>query len=106
MHVFHKDESFYDLFEKLAGHVVKCAEHLRGVAEDFSQAEPRIARIHDEERAAGELRHRALERLNRAFIPPIHAEDVHALLGAPSTPLTLSPSGSGRTTLIPSRRPS
>ena len=76
-----KDTVFYDLFEKLSGHVVAGAQHLHKMARDFPNFDAAIQLIRNEEHAADELSHTALERLDRTFITPFDREDIHQLVG-------------------------
>lgn len=76
-----KDTVFYDLFEDIAKHVVSSAGHLRELARKFPDITGEIQRIRDEEHAADELAHRALDRLDRTFITPFDREDIHTLIG-------------------------
>lgn len=76
-----KDTVFYDLFERLARHVVASAEHLRAMARNFPHVSDHLQQIRDEEHAADELAHTALERLDRTFITPFDREDIHELVG-------------------------
>jgi hypothetical protein len=76
-----KDTVFYDLFEKLSGHVVNGAVHLHKMARDFPRIDATIQLIRNEEHAADELSHTALERLDRTFITPFDREDIHQLVG-------------------------
>src|SRR5437762_7552857 len=77
-----KDTVFFDLFEDLASHMVKSAEHLRSLAQNFpSGMDDGIRRIRQEEHDADELSHTALERLDRTFITPFDREDIHQLIG-------------------------
>ena len=76
-----KDTVFFDLFEGLSRHAVSSAEHLRQMARSFPEIEPHLHRIRDEEHAADELAHTALDRLDRTFITPFDREDIHELVG-------------------------
>lgn len=76
-----KDTVFFDLFEKLASHVVSAAGHLRTLAKNFPDSAGQIQRIRDEEHSADDLAHAALERLDRTFITPFDREDIHQLVG-------------------------
>jgi uncharacterized protein len=76
-----KDTVFYDLFEKLSGHVVASAQHLHKMARDFPTIDGEIQMIRNEEHAADDLAHQALERLDRTFITPFDREDIHQLVG-------------------------
>lgn len=76
-----KDTVFFDLFENLAGHAVQAAEHLRQMIKTYPQHEVHLQKIRDEEHAADNLAHTALDRLDRTFITPFDREDIHALVG-------------------------
>ncbi len=76
-----KDTVFFDLFEKLATHVVSSSEHLRRLASSFPETAAHIQMIRQEEHHADELAHAALERLDRTFITPFDREDIHTLVG-------------------------
>jgi predicted phosphate transport protein (TIGR00153 family) len=76
-----KDTVFFDLFEGLSAHVVSTSEHLRRMAKNYPDAADHIQRIREEEHAADDLAHQALERLDRTFITPFDREDIHMLVG-------------------------
>jgi uncharacterized protein Yka (UPF0111/DUF47 family) len=76
-----KDTVFFDLFEALSRHAVSSAEHLRQMAKSFPNIEVHLQKIRDEEHAADELAHTALDRLDRTFITPFDREDIHELVG-------------------------
>ena len=76
-----RDTVFYDLFEGMSRHVVRSAEDLRQLAQNFPDITQHIQRIREEEHAADELAHQALDRLDRTFITPFDREDIHALVG-------------------------
>jgi len=76
-----KDTVFFDLFESLSRHAVSSAEHLRQMCKQFPAIEPHLKRIRDEEHAADQLAHTALDRLDRTFITPFDREDIHELVG-------------------------
>ena len=76
-----RDTVFYDLFEGMSRHVVRSAEDLRQLAQNFPEITQHIQRIREEEHAADELAHQALDRLDRTFITPFDREDIHNLVG-------------------------
>jgi hypothetical protein len=76
-----KDTVFYDLFESLSRHAVSSAEHLRQMCKNYPNIESHLQRIRDEEHAADQLAHTALDRLDRTFITPFDREDIHELIG-------------------------
>ena len=76
-----KDTVFFDLFESLSRHAVSSAEHLRQMCKQFPNVDAHLQRIRDEEHAADQLAHTALDRLDRTFITPFDREDIHTLIG-------------------------
>src|SRR5215469_18903195 len=76
-----RDTVFYDLFEGMSRHVVRSAEDLRQLAMGFPDISQHIQRIREDEHAADELAHQALDRLDRTFITPFDREDIHTLIG-------------------------
>lgn len=76
-----KDTVFFDLFEEISRHLVSSAEHLRKLTQKFPDISAEIQYIRDEEHAADQLAHKALDRLDRTFITPFDREDIHTLVG-------------------------
>lgn len=76
-----KDTVFFDLFEGMARHAVMSAEYLREFVRSYPNIDAPLQRIRDEEHAADQLAHQALDRLDRTFITPFDREDIHALIG-------------------------
>ena len=81
MNLLPKDTVFYDLIEALSRHAVSSAEHLRQMCKQFPNIESQLQHIRDEEHAADQLAHTALDRLDRTFITPFDREDIHQLVG-------------------------
>src|SRR3954466_5993765 len=76
-----KDTVFYDLFEDLVKHVVASAVQLNQLVGQFPRIEASLQMIRNEEHAADDLAHQALDRLDRTFITPFDREDIHELVG-------------------------
>jgi len=76
-----RDTEFFTLFEGLASHGVKAAEHLQALARNFPEIAGPLQKIREEEHAADGLAHSALDRLDRTFITPFDREDIHTLIG-------------------------
>src|SRR5690348_3000850 len=76
-----KDTVFFDLFEGLARHAVSCAQHLQTLARQFPEVTGPLQKIREDEHAADEMAHQALDRLDRTFITPFDREDIHTLIG-------------------------
>ncbi len=75
-----KDTVFFDLFENLSRHAVSSAEHLRQLGKKFPDIDGHVQLIRNEEHAADDLTHKALERLDQTFITPFDREDIHELV--------------------------
>src|SRR5438552_8339908 len=76
-----KDTVFFDLFENLVQHVVASAKPLQKLVVDFPKIAASLQMIRNEEHAADNLCHAALDRLDRTFITPFDREDIHTLVG-------------------------
>lgn len=76
-----RDTVFFDLFEGMSRHIVRSAENLRTLAQKFPDISASIQHIREEEHAADDLAHQALDRLDRTFITPFDREDIHDLVG-------------------------
>jgi predicted phosphate transport protein (TIGR00153 family) len=78
--VIPREQSFFDLFEELAGRVSEGAGELRGLALDLGQGESITSRLRDLEHAADDVTHRTIETLNTSFVTPFDREDIHGLV--------------------------
>jgi uncharacterized protein len=76
-----RDTVFFDLFEKLSGHLVESARQLNRLAREFPRIEGPTELIRKAEHEADNLAHAALERLDMTFITPFDREDIHTLIG-------------------------
>jgi len=76
-----RDTVFFDLFEGMALLAIKSAEHLLAFTSTYPEYEASLQRIRDEEHAADQLAHQALDRLDTTVITPFDREDIHALIG-------------------------
>jgi len=74
-----REESFFDLFEQLAGILLKAAGFLveaTAHAETLPENAKRVERL---EHDGDQVTHDIVARLNRTFITPIDREDIHQL---------------------------
>lgn len=74
-----REESFFDLFEQMAGTVRSGAEELLDVLKNYSEVDKRTTRILDIEHEGDEITHEVIRRLNTTFITPFDREDIHRL---------------------------
>ena len=74
-----REESFFDLFEQLAGKVAQGADELQALLRDYTDIDRRSGRVIDIEHEGDELTHEVMRRLNTTFITPFDREDIHRL---------------------------
>jgi uncharacterized protein Yka (UPF0111/DUF47 family) len=75
-----RDETFFELLEQLAGHIVICVGHLERITQTFPNVNEPVQRIEEEELIADELTQSELRHLDSAFITPIDREDILHLM--------------------------
>jgi uncharacterized protein len=76
------DESFFDLFDEMAGKVQQGADELLDILATYSsqtELERRTARVIDIEHEGDEITHSVIRRLNTTFVTPFDREDIHLL---------------------------
>ncbi len=74
-----KDESFFLFFEEAAIVAVKACATLQQMLDDIDNAEQYRAEIAELEHHGDQIIHKVMDKLNRAFITPLDAEDIRAL---------------------------
>ena len=74
-----RDESFFELFLKSAGLLVRGAELLQDLVSNFDDVAAKGRRLHDIEHEADEVTHEVMRRLNTTFVTPLDREDIHEL---------------------------
>jgi predicted phosphate transport protein (TIGR00153 family) len=77
--VIPREQSFFDLFEELAQHVVAGTAELKDLTDDLSGADGKSRRLFDREHAADKVTHRIMDTLNTSFVTPFDREDIHRL---------------------------
>ena len=65
-----REESFFELFEKMAATVQLGASELLAVLKDFTDIDRKTQRVLDIEHEGDELTHEVIKRLNTSFITP------------------------------------
>jgi uncharacterized protein Yka (UPF0111/DUF47 family) len=75
-----RDRTFFDLFEKGAGVVVRVAEAYVELARDYAHREDHVARIRQLEHDGDEIAHRTFDHLDQTFITPFDREDIETLI--------------------------
>ena len=74
-----REESFFELFEEMAGKVAQGADELLALLKDYTDLDRRAGRILDIEHEGDEITHEVMRRLNTTFITPFDREDIHLL---------------------------
>jgi uncharacterized protein Yka (UPF0111/DUF47 family) len=80
LHLFPRNETFFDLFEQSADRVVQVAEAFRALLKDPAHFRENARAVKELEHEADKVTHAGLELLYSTFITPIDREDVHALI--------------------------
>lgn len=76
-----KDDSFFDYFAELAGHLVSGAQELSNILGPVAAEERKAnaARMKALENRADEATHAILNKVNSSFVTPFDREDIYAL---------------------------
>jgi hypothetical protein len=74
-----REESFFDLFEDMAGKVQQGAEGLLDLLRDYRDLDIKAGRVVDIEHEGDEITHEMIRRLNTTFVTPFDREDIHRL---------------------------
>jgi uncharacterized protein len=79
-----KDRVFFQLFESVAGELVKMGEKMKQVVNepDFDKRAALIKEIEDMEHVNDDLTHNIFTELGKNFITPFDREDIHYLASA------------------------
>jgi uncharacterized protein len=77
-----QDRIFFDLLEKQAETVVKGADLLVELVEDYTNVKMKVHQMKEIEHAGDEITHEIYEQLNRTFITPLEPEEISRLASA------------------------
>ena len=75
-----REEKFFTLFEESAQNMVKAAQGLKKLVDEWENVEEEVARITELEHQGDTITHQIMAQLNRTFVTPFDREDI-ALLG-------------------------
>ena len=75
----HREEKFFRLFEDSARNMVKAAQRLKELADNWGNVEGRVAEITELEHAGDTITHQIMEQVNRTFVTPFDREDIALL---------------------------
>jgi len=79
MKLFPREIDFFEIFDRASLNLVKAAERLVSLMENFDNVEARAKEIYELEQEGDLLTHEIMKKLNKTFITPIDREDLHAL---------------------------
>ena len=74
-----REVRFFDLFEQQSQHIIKGAQLLRELVNNFSDARAKAHSIKEVEHQGDQITHDIVKKLNTTFITPIDREDIHDL---------------------------
>jgi predicted phosphate transport protein (TIGR00153 family) len=77
-----QDQSFFDLFEKLASKVAEGADELLDLLKNYTDLDRRVNKVLDIEHQGDELTHQVIRTLNTSFVTPFDREDIHHLVSS------------------------
>ena len=79
MRLIPRDEEFFGMFGRLAGHLQGAAALLRELFTDPARMQELVDAIKREEHAADDLMREVIQRINSTFVTPIDREDIFHL---------------------------
>ncbi|MBI2849561.1 MAG: DUF47 domain-containing protein [Chloroflexi bacterium] len=74
-----REEKFFQLFEESAQNVVKAAQLLKELIDNWDNVAERVGKITDLEHDGDTITHRIMEQLHRTFVTPFDREDIALL---------------------------
>lgn len=77
-----KEIKFFDMFEKSAQNLLRGAQLLKEISENFGTLLENAAKLERLEHDTDQITHEIIEKLNKTFITPIDREDIHELTAA------------------------
>ncbi len=75
-----REEKFFGLFEESAQNMVKAAQELKKLVDEWENVEEEVAQITELEHQGDTITHQIMAQLHRTFVTPFDREDI-ALLG-------------------------
>jgi predicted phosphate transport protein (TIGR00153 family) len=71
-----REEKFFDLFQDSAENMVKAAQSLKEMINNWEHVEGKVAEITELEHKGDTITHEIMSRLNRTFVTPFDREDI------------------------------
>jgi len=74
-----REQKFFDLFEQSARNMVKAAQGLKGLVDNWNNIEGRVGEITELEHEGDTITHQIMAQLHRTFVTPFDREDIALL---------------------------
>ena len=74
-----REEKFFDLFEQSAENMVKAAQGLKEMVDNWGDVEKRVGQITELEHEGDTITHQIIAQLHRTFVTPFDREDIALL---------------------------
>jgi predicted phosphate transport protein (TIGR00153 family) len=74
-----KEEKFFEMLKKSAQNLLKGAEALKELVENYTDVERKVKEIKEIEHQGDKIFHQIVESLNKTFVTPLDREDIHQL---------------------------
>jgi predicted phosphate transport protein (TIGR00153 family) len=74
-----REDDFYGQFEQIAGFVIRGAEVLKNLLDDYTNVGLKLQELESFEHACDQVTHSTIQRLNESFLTPFDREDIHTL---------------------------
>jgi len=74
-----KEEKFFDMLKASAENLLKGAQALKDLVDDYTDVEKKVRNIKNIEHDGDTIIHEIMDKLNKTFITPIEREDIHIL---------------------------
>lgn len=74
-----REHKFFDLFEKSARNMVRAAQSLKELVDDWENVGEKVGEINELEHEGDRITHQIMEQLNRTFVTPFDREDINTL---------------------------
>ncbi len=74
-----REEKFFNLFKDSANNLLKGAEALKDLVNNYQDVEEKVKGIKEIEHKGDEIIHEIIDKLNKTFITPLDREDIHLI---------------------------
>ncbi|GAF86090.1 unnamed protein product, partial [marine sediment metagenome] len=74
-----REQKFFDLFEQSAQNMVKTAQSLKQLVDNWQDVEERVGEITELEHQGDTITHQIMAQLHRTFVTPFDREDIALL---------------------------